>query len=123
MFYMLFKLNTTSQICIQVVLYLTKRRGDLFSYKFSHLVFLFSGPTLHGGSLRRTKEVPGAVGWWTASVVATVTADHARRSQGSQQTAAKSLCSAVPADSGWGKLRQWYRLQEQVCQNVFIHKK
>lgn len=62
-----------------------------------------------------------AVGWWAASVVATVTGDHARRSQGSQQTAAKSLCSAVPADSGWKQPRQWHRPQEQVStHDMFI---
>lgn len=76
--------------------------------------FLHSGLAVHGGSLRRKRGVPAAVGWWAASVVATVTGDHARRSQGSQQTAAKSLCSAVPADSGWRKPRQWYRPQKQV---------
>ncbi|KAA8595864.1 hypothetical protein FQN60_011155, partial [Etheostoma spectabile] len=73
-----------------------------------------SGLAVHGGSLTRRAGVPVAVGWWTASVVATVTGDHARRSQGSQQTAAKSLCSAVPADSGWKQPWQWYRPQEQV---------
>lgn len=94
----------------------------LFKNKMScHLLFLPSGPGIHGGSLRRKRKVPGAVGWWTASVVATVTGGHARRSQGSQQTAAKSLCSAIPADFGWGKLRQWYRPQKQVSQNLFIH--
>lgn len=60
-----------------------------------------------------------AVGRSAASVVATVTGDHARRSQGSQQTAAESLCSAVPADSGRREPRQWDRPQEQV-QTLFL---
>lgn len=82
--------------------------------KFCRLLFLPSGPGIHGGSLRRRRKVPVAVGWWTAPVVATVTGGHARRSQGSQQTAAESLCSAIPADFGGGKLRQWHRPQKQV---------
>lgn len=93
-----------------------------FCYPYA-LLFLppCSGLDLHGGSLRRTRRVPAAVGWWAASVVATVTGDHARRSQGSQQTADKSLCSAIPADSGWRKPWQWYRRQEQVCTRTRFH--
>lgn len=88
-----------------------------FFFSSCHLVVLPSGPGIHGGSLRTKRKVPGAVGWCTASVVATVTGGHARRSQGSQQTAAKSLCSAIPADFGGGKLRQWYRPQKQVSRS------
>lgn len=80
---------------------------------FSGLVH--SGLAVHGGSLRRKGEVPVAFGWWALPLVATVIGDHARGSQGSQQTAAKSLRSAVPADSGRRKRREWYRPQEQVC--------
>lgn len=81
------------------------------------LVFAFSprsGPVVHGGTLRRRGGVPAAVGRPAASVVATVTGEHARRSQGPQQTAAKSLCSAVAADAGRRQRGQWNRPQEQV---------
>lgn len=91
----------------------------IFLFVLWNIVFSFgllhSGLAVHGGSLRRKGEVPVAFGWWALPLVATVIGDHARRSQGSQQTAAKSLRSAVPADFGWRKRWEWYRPQEQVC--------
>lgn len=80
--------------------------------------FLHRGLSVHGGSLTRRGAIPASVGWWPASVVALVTGNHAGWSQGTQQTAAKSLCSAVPADSGRRKRGQWHRHQEQVCTNT-----
>ncbi|KAG7234617.1 hypothetical protein INR49_004210 [Caranx melampygus] len=77
------------------------------------MCLLHSGLFVHGGSLRGRGGVPAAVGWWAAPVVAKVTGDDARRSQGPQQTAAKSFCAAVPADSGRRQPRQWHRPQEQ----------
>lgn len=75
--------------------------------------FLISTLAVHGGSLR-TSGVPAAVGWWAASAVAAVAGNHARRPQGSEQTAAKSCCSAVPADTGWRQHRQWHRPPQPV---------